>query len=754
MGHLPKLIEDLALILIVGAVVTLVFKWIRQPVVLGYILAGLLVGPHTSLIPTIADQENVETLAEIGVIFLLFSLGLEFSFKKLVRVGGAASITAFVEIIFITLAGYITGKLLGWSTMDSLFLGGMLASSSTTIIIRAFDELGVKTKQFAGIVFGVLVVEDIVVILLMVLLSTVAVAQQFAGTELIQTIIKLLFFLILWFIAGIFLIPTFLKRVREYLNDETLLILSIGLCLGMVVLATQVGFSAELGAFIMGSILAESTKAEKVEHVIKPVKDLFGAIFFVSVGMMIDPVLIMEHKWSVLVVTLLTILGKMLSTTGGAIISGQPLKQSIQVGMSMAQIGEFAFIVATLGMSLGVISDFLFPVAVGASAITTFTTPYMINYSGRLYSLIERVTPSRWIHAINNYSAGMQNIQGTSSWKPVVRAYLILMISNGIIVLGLMLLSFRFIHPFLLDMISPPILANAVTLVVILGLGMPFLWGLMIKRPTSLSDKSILKGDPNYKRPLLSMEIIRSLLGIVLTGFLIDSIFNTLVALLVGVPLIILLLKFFSAKLQHSYQMLENRFISNLNERETEAEKKRGGSEQHKKLISEFNLQPWDAHIVDLEVSPHADYIGKSLEELAWREEYGINIGYIRRGEKLIYAPARNTKLFPFDQVGIIATDEQLQNFVKTFNPAPKHEDTEANVEDIVIQNILITENNPLRGLNIRESGIRERTEGLIIGIERNNVRILNPVSNMIFESGDIVWIVGDKKKILTLSSE
>src|ERR1044071_1807229 len=318
-------------------------------------------------------------------------------------VSGSASITAFVEIIFITVTGYFLGKLMGWSTMDSLFLGGMLASSSTTIILRAFDELGVKTKRYAGIVFGVLIVEDIVVILLMVLLSTMAVTRQFEGTQMAFTVLKLLFFLALWFIAGIFLLPTFLRRAKKLLDDETLLILSLGLCLGMVVLATQVGFSAELGAFVMGSIIAETTSAEKVEHLIKPVKDLFGAIFFVSVGMMIDPAAMIENAWPILWITLLTLFGKLFSTTLGALLSGQPLKQSVQVGMSMAQIGEFAFIVATLGLSLGVISNFLFPVAVGASAITTFTTPYLIKFSEPFYNFLEKFLPQRWITRLNSY---------------------------------------------------------------------------------------------------------------------------------------------------------------------------------------------------------------------------------------------------------------------------------------------------------------------------------------------------------------
>ncbi len=513
MGHLPSLIQDLALILITAAITTLLFKRIKQPLVLGYIIAGFLVGPHLSLTPTVVDTANIKTLAEIGVIFLLFSLGLEFSFKKLMRVGGAASITAFVEIVFITLAGYFVGKAMGWSSMDSMFLGGMLASSSTTIIIRAFDELGVKTKQFARIVFGVLVVEDIVVILLMVLLSTVAVTREFEGSEMLYTIAKLLFFLILWFIAGIFLIPTFLKRAKKLLDEETLLILSIGLCLGMVVVAVQVGFSAELGAFIMGSILAETTKAEKVEHVLKPVKDLFGAIFFVSVGMMIDPQAIIEYKWPVLIVTLLTLFGKLFSTTLGAILSGQPLKQSVQVGMSMAQIGEFAFIVATLGLSLGVISDFLFPVAVGASAITTFTTPYMIKYSDPIYNFIERILPARWVKALNNYSSGTQNIQAESEWKKVMKSYINIGITNGIVIMALILLSLNFLLPFLNETIENSTTRSIIALVVSLGAAAPFLWALMAKRPNNLAYKELWLDKIYSRGPLLVVEVFRIVVG-------------------------------------------------------------------------------------------------------------------------------------------------------------------------------------------------------------------------------------------------
>ncbi|HEY6976435.1 MAG TPA: cation:proton antiporter [Chitinophagaceae bacterium] len=748
MVHLPDLIRDLALILMAGAITTLIFRRIRQPLVLGYIIAGFLVGPHFHLLPTVADNENVGILAEIGVIFLLFSLGLEFSFKKLMRVGGAASITAFVEIAFITLAGYYTGKWMGWSTMDSLFLGGMLASSSTTIIIRAFDELGIKTKQYARIVFGVLVVEDIVVILLMVLLSTIAVTKQFAGTEILFTLLKLIFFLALWFITGIFLLPTLLKKARPLIDEEALLILSIGLCLGMVVLATEVGFSAELGAFIMGSIIAETTSAEKVEHVTKPVKDLFGAVFFVSVGMMIDPQAIIQYGWPVICVTLLTLFGKLFSTTAGALLSGQPLKQSVQVGMSMAQIGEFAFIVATLGLSLGVISDFLFPVAVGASAITTFTTPYLIKLSEPFYLFLERMLPANWVRRLNNYSSSSQDIQAENEWKVVLKSYVTIIVTNGIILLALIALLSNFLMPFLNTAIQNTTTRSLLAVVISLTLAAPFLWALMARRPNNMAYKEMWL-DKKYSRgPLLLLEITRILIGVVMMSFWVFRLFETKLAIVIIVPIMVAVLFVFTKRIQAFYHRVEVRFLRNLNARETAAYNTFSANVHRKRADIESKLSPWDAHIIQLEVSPDADYIGRRLFELEWRERYGINIVYIKRGERLIQTPDRNAILLPFDQVGIIATDEQFLNFKPVFESQINPKIFTEDVNDITLQKIVVNEHTRLKGLSIRDSGLRERTDGLVIGIERNNERILNPESTTIFEWGDNIWIVGIKKKI------
>jgi len=753
MEHLPSLISDLALILITGAITTLLFRLIKQPLVLGYIIAGFVVGPHLSLTPTVVDTHNIKILAEIGVIFLLFSLGLEFSFKKLKRVGGSASITALVEIITITFSGYFLGRWMGWSAMDSIFLGGMIASSSTTIIIKAFDELGIKTLQYVRIVFGVLIVEDIVVILLMVMLSTMAVTQQFEGAEMLFTIIKLLFFLILWFVAGIFLLPTLLKKAKKLLNEETLLILSIGLCLGMVVVATQVGFSAELGAFIMGSILAETNSSEKIEHLIKPVKNLFGAIFFVSIGMLIDPDILIQYHWPILWVTLLVLFGKLISTTIGALISGQTLKQSIQVGMSMAQVGEFAFIVATLGLSLGIISDFLFPVAVGVSAITTFTTPYMIRMSPGLYNLILKFLPGKWVSSINIYSSGTQKIQAENNWKKMTKWYMNIILTNGIISMAIIFLSLQLLLPAMKDYFNNPDTGIIITLMVILIFTIPFLWALMAKQPNNQAYKELWLQKKYNRGPLLILEISRICIGIIIVIFFIDKLFNTLTAILVAVPVIITALIIFSKIIQKFYHRLETGFLINLNEKDIDnAEFQAKENLLRKQFNPQSDLSPWDLHLVDLEVSPNMDYIGKSLSELLWREQYGINIAYIKRGDKIIYTPGKSSRLLPYDHVGVIGTDDQLNNFKSVFNATETIEIRDDHTDDFVVQKIVVNEHNKLKDMTIRDSKIKERTNGLIVGIERNNERILNPSSSVIFKWGDTVWIVGERKKIQNLN--
>jgi CPA2 family monovalent cation:H+ antiporter-2 len=496
----------------------------------------------------------------------------------------------------------------------------------------------------------------------------------------------------------------------------------------------------------MGFILAESTSAEKIEKLIKPVKDLFAAVFFVSIGMMINPALILEHIWAVVAVTTLTILGKFVSTTGGAIVSGQPLKQSVQVGMSMAQIGEFAFIVATLGLSLGVISDFLFPVAVGASAITTFTTPYMIKYSDKTFIFIEKLFPKNWLSIINRYSATTQKIQIEKNWKKNLKTFATIIFINGAISVALIMASLEFLIPFLQDYLSEPIIYKIASLIITLAIIFPFLWGIMAKKPKKLAYKELWITNDYSRGPLIMMEILRIIIGLVIISFLVVKIFSTAIAVIVLVPLILIILLIFSKQVKKFYHRIENRFVSNLNTDDKDLN--RGSRKIRQQITDSLNISPWDAHIIELKVRPYAKFIGIKLEKLSWREKYGINIAYIRRGDEIIYTPSGTSLLFPQDKVGIIATEEQMQIFKPVFDANTNTKSDENSIDDFVISSIRVSEKNKLRGLSIRESRLREKTNGLILGIERNENRIFNPVSSTIFEKNDIVWIAGERGKI------
>ncbi len=729
--HLYPLISDLGLILMTAAIALLLFKKIRQPLVLGYLVAGFLAGPHFVLFPTVKEVHSVEVWAEIGVIFLLFSLGLEFSFKKLMKVGGTSGITATVQIICMILLGYFAGRIMNWSQMDSIFLGAILSMSSTTIILRAFDELNVKGKKFAGIVFGALIVEDIVAILLMVLLSTIAVSQQFSGAELFSSVLKLVFFLIAWFVGGIFFIPTLLKKAKNLLNEETLLICSLALCLMMVILATMVGFSPALGAFIMGSIIAETTQAERIEHLIKPVKDLFGAVFFVSVGMLINPDTLVEYAVPVLIITLITIIGKTISTSLGALLSGQPLKQSVQAGMSLAQIGEFSFIIATLGMTLKVTSEFLYPIIVAVSAITTFTTPFMIKWSMPAYEKLEKVMPKKWKRSIEIYSANSQSLKTTNDWQQVIRATLTQIIINSVIIIAIILLSDLYIMPLLENFKFGNALVALITLVIMA----PFLWALSLQRIATKAMDNI-KNERKYRGPIILLILLRISLALFFIGFLLNNFFSPIVAF-ISLIVVIAAYIIFPKKLHKQYEKLQNHFLKNFNDREIAVENKR-----------RRDLTPWDGHMTNFVIAKESNIIGKTLLELKLREQMGINVAFIKRGEIILNVPSRNERLFPGDEIGIIGTDEQVQNF-KNF--LDQNEIIPANLledENIVLEHIAL-KNEEFIGKSIRESEIREKTHGLVVGIERNGRRMLNPESHLVLEKDDILWIVGDKKRII-----
>lgn len=739
MNHIPHLIIDLALILLAAGVVTLLFRKLKQPVVLGYIIVGLLVGPNFKLVPTVMEMDSIRIWAEIGIIFLLFSLGLEFSFKKLLKVGSTALITGFFEITAMLITGYYLGKLLGWSLIDSLYLGGIIAISSTTIIFRAFDELNIKHKKFAGIVIGVLVIEDLVAVLLMVLLSTVAVTKQFAGTALMEAGLKLIFFLILWFITGIFFLPGLFKRASKFLNDETILIISVGLCLGMVLLASSVGFSAALGAFLMGSLLAETPQAEHIERVIKPVKNLFGAVFFVSVGMLISPVLLIQYAIPVLLITFFVILGKTVNVTIGSLLAGQPLKQSIQAGTAMSQIGEFSFIIATLGVTLDVTAEFLYPIAVGVSVITTFLTPYMMRFSEPLNRFMERILPGKWLTTLNQYSTGAQRIQTASHWRNVMQSFVEIVLINTVILSAIILLTKNIIEPFI--SISGDF-GKIVTATLALSAMAPFLWMLTTKKINKPSYTQLWLNKYN-RGPIIVLEVFRVVLGIAMVVVLFLQLFSTVIALVFAFVIMIVAGFIFARKL-HAFSMrIEDRFLNNLNMRE-----------QMNIRSKVDSLLPWDAHLAYFDIDIDSTLVGKPLSELLLREKFGVNIAMIERGNRVIMVPNKDEKLYPFDRIAVIGTDEQIITFKNTIEAANNAQLFDEGTANIALTQLTVQPGFPYLGMSIRESAIRERVKGLIVGIERNGVRILNPESTMVFELNDTLWIVGDRKKVRLLSYE
>lgn len=732
MNHLPHLIQDLGLILIVAALTTLLFKRLKQPVVLGYILAGLLVGPQFPLLPTVSEIDNIRIWADIGVIFLLFTLGLEFSFKKLINIGGPASVTGLIEISAMLGVGFVLGKLMGWPVMDSIFLGGILSIASTTIIIRAFDELGVKGKKFSDLVFGVLIIEDLVAVVLMVLLTTISVSREFAGMEMLLSILKLSFFLMLWFVAGIFFIPTFLSRVQKHLSGETLLVLSIGLCLSLVMLASNVGFSSALGAFIMGSILAETTQAERIEHLITPVKDLFGAVFFVSVGMLIDPAVLVAYAGPILLITVVFIFFKVLHVTLGAVISGQPLKTSIFAAMSMAQIGEFSFIIATLGVTLNVTSSYLYPIAVAVSAITTFSTPYMIKAAAPLHNTIERILPEKWKKTLVRYSTGAQNINSANDWQLVLKAFFLVSGFSVVISAGVIFLYKRVLYDIILERVNNPLWAALITLSACLLTIFPFLWALVMRKlqPSAFAN---LWANKRYHGPLIVLRLLR--VGIAINVL----VFAFLVFLpawyaIIGAVLLLGVSLLFAKKIHAFYLRIEDRFFSNFNQREIVYAKR------HRK-----ELAPWDAHISRFVLPVGSPIAGKTLQELAFRENMGINIAMIKRGDmQTIVAPGKDARIYPGDRMFVIGTDEQIDKFSAYIQPEPQPDD----IHDVILRKFEVDKDSFMAGKSIRGSNIKVKTNGLVVGVERGGRRILNPESDMHLEPNDMVWIVGDKELI------
>ena len=730
MTHLDPIISDLALILAVAGVTTLLFKWLKQPVVLGYIVAGFLCSGNF-LLQGVSNMGNVDIWAEIGIIFLLFSLGLEFSFKKLMNVGGPALMTALVVIVGMMCSGFMAGRALGWTSTDSIFLGGMLSMSSTTIIIKAFDDLGLRSQKFTSLVFGVLVVEDLFAVVLMVMLSTLFVQRAVEHVVIAEQLFKLIFFLILWFVVGIYLIPTFLKKIRKFLNQETLLVISLGLCLIMVVLATYAGFSSALGAFIMGSILAGTVQAESIEKVIAPVKDLFGAVFFVSVGMLVEPAMLVQDIVPIVFLTVVVIVGQIFYGTLGFLVSGQNLKIALQSSFSLAQIGEFAFIIASLGLSMGVTSSFLYPVAVAVSVVTTFTTPFIIRLSDPAYHRINRLIPKRMKALLARYSAGSQTVNSEREWMSLLKKSLLNMFIYCVLLGGVVWISSSYYSPFVeerFEGFAGKLIATTTTILFMT----PLLWGLAVRH---LNRRLFvpLWNDPRFNHGLLvSLIVLRILLALMFVLTVVAHLSSSRCGALMAFAILLLLLALFWRRIKRGYLRFEQRFFTNLNEKDAST------------VVTTGNYRAKFLHMAKMTVSADSPLVGRCFRELDLRLRYGVTVVSVLRGSHRYNAPGASMVLMPSDEISVVGTDAQLSQFASKVEVPLSPVDR----EEATMQKFSVGEHSVLIGMTVSQFGMMCRGACLIIGIERSDGSYVRPLGLVRFQPYDMVWIAGDRETI------
>ena len=745
MAEIPHLIQDLALILMVAGLVTLLFKKLRQPLVLGYIVAGFLVSPHMPYLMSVVDKADIQTWADIGVMFLLFSLGLDFSFKKILKMGMAPVIAALTIIFCMMALGTGVGTMFGWSRMNCLFLAGMLAMSSTTIIYKALDDLGLRQQRFAGLVMSVLILEDVLAIVMMVMLSTIARGANPDGSMMIESVGKIVFFLVLWFVVGIFLIPPFLRKTRRLMNDETLVVVALGLCCAMAVLSTTVGFSSAFGAFVMGSILAETIEADKITTVVEPVKNLFGAIFFVSVGMLVDPAILVSYAVPILVLVLTILVGQAIFGTMGFMLSGQPLKTAMRCGFSMAQIGEFAFIIASLGLSLRVISDFLYPVVVAVSVITTFLTPYMIKAAIPCYEIMERRLPRKWIRRLDHMGAIHHTTQTENNhWRALLKAMAWNVVIYSILSVAVVAIMLSLFLPFMRRLLPGWELhwwANGITGILTVAMISPFLRSMIMKKNHSEEFKALWTESRLNRLPLIFTVLVRVAIGAGFIFYICNYLSRFQNALIITIALVVILLMALSRRLKHRSIRLERLFVQNLRSRDIEAQ-----VSGKRRPLFEGHLLDRDIHISEFIVPVDSLWAGKTLAQLKLGNRFGVHVSSILRGSHRINIPDGNMMLFVGDKLQAIGNDEQLNIMNAAMQAELLPEDADIEHREMKLQKLVITADSPLVGKTLKESNVRQRYNFMVVGVEegQKNLTMINP--NRRFEVGDIVWVVGEEK--------
>ena len=724
----------------------MIFKWLKQPVVLGYIIAGFLIGPNFEWFPVISDHTSVETWSEIGMVFMLFGIGLEFSFKKLKKVGGTVGITAITELVTMCLVGYLLGKLLGWSQMDSIFLGAMLSISSTTIIAKAFDDMKLNREKFSGNVIGELVVEDLEAVLLMVILSTLAVSRTFDGVQLLYSMLKLLFFLVVWFLGGIFLVPTVLRWARRFMSEETLTVFSVGLCFMMVVLANLAGFSSALGAFIMGSILAETLEAEMIHKLTTPIKNLFGAIFFVSVGMLVDPQILADYWWQILVVTLVLIIFKPLSNVAGRVMAGLGLKQAMQGGFCFCQIGEFSFIIASLGLSYGVIDEFLYPIIVSVSIITTFITPYAIKAAKPAHQWVNRRFPKQWLERWESKEGG---IKVRSGKQVTMASFFVRQLKNMVIyvaiIIAVILISF-FLTSFVMRYVPAPWNAaiSAAFCLIILS---PFLWAMGFKHTLVKTTRKLMNQNRFNKTVILSVFILRSIVVLVISYSMLRHFFTAgfWATMNIHAPLFkwinfgfaliyTVMLRALSPAMKF-YKRIEERFMDNLNKR------------QQAQVFEIPEILQENCHLQKMTLSPDSVYSGKLIKETDFRDNYNVSVVSVERGKHVFELPHSDFQLFPYDKITFVGHEDHLRLLVDKLEVSDDQLIREHVDGDVEMYRVEVEPDSQFVGVALKDSGLSDQFDAMVIAIERDGQFILNPSAKIKFQPNDMVWFVAQKSK-------
>jgi CPA2 family monovalent cation:H+ antiporter-2 len=741
------MINDLALILIVASVVTLLFKWLKQPLVLGYIVAGFLVSHHMPYLASVADGENIQTWADIGVLFLLFTLGLEFSFKKILKMGMAPFIAA-ITIIFSMLAiGITVGHAFGWGKVDCVFLGGMLCMSSTTIIYKAFTDLGLRQQRFASLVMSVLILEDVMAIIMMVMLSTFALGGHPDGSVVFMSILKILFFLVLWFMVGLFVIPWLLRSTRKLMTDETLVVLSLGLCFAMAVFSVQVGFSSAFGAFVMGSILAETVEAEKIANIVSPVKDLFGAIFFVSVGMLVEPSILVNYAGPITGLVAAIIIGQAVFGSMGFLLSGQTLKTAMRCGFSMAQIGEFAFIIASLGLSLGVISKFLYPVVVAVSVVTTFLTPYMVRLSVPAHDFLESRLPKVWIKRLNRLGelhSGTRNEM--TLWQSLLRQMTFNTFVFVVLSIAGIAMMFSFAMPFIRTLLPMPwsnIVCCAATLLVIA----PFLRAIIAKKMHSVEFRTLWTQNRINRLPLIFTVLIRMIIALALVFYVVQHLFKFTSAIVFSVALAVVLLIIASRTLKHNSIRMERLFIENLRSREVAAQ-----VSGKRRPLFEGKLLDRSIHIAELTVPADSAWAGKSLAQLELGKRFGVHVSSILRGRQRINIPGGESILFPSDRLSVIGNDDQITELAHVMDSELVPEDKEIEKREMKLLQVTLRKNSPIIGKSLAESGLRKNYGVMLVGLEQGQENLTLVNIDHVFNAGDVLWVVGERETLKHLS--